>query len=85
MERKVATIRKWYGSWGIAHCFVSPTTPPQKFFIHTKNLSSPEAFLGLDVKITFIQGEPRSSRELPVALEIEVASVPTVATKGGRS
>jgi hypothetical protein len=74
--KKVATIRKWFETWGVAHSFANPNTPPQKFFVHVNNRLSPETALGLDVKISFVQGEPRTLRELPQALEIE--AVPQV-------
>jgi hypothetical protein len=79
MSRKVATIRKWYGTWGIAHSFVSPSIPPNKFFIHINNLNSPHTVLGLGVEISFVEGEPRAAKELPVALEIE--AVPAALVK----
>jgi hypothetical protein len=71
MDRKAATIRKWYGTWGIAHSFVSPSIPPRKFFIHINNLQSP-AVLDLGVEISFVEGAPRTVKELPTALEIGV-------------
>jgi hypothetical protein len=76
MDRKRAIIRKWYESWGIAHAFVSPSIPPDKFFIHTNNLKLKGTALGLGVEITFVEGAPRTAKELPVALEIEVVPVP---------
>jgi len=75
MDRKEATIRKWYQTWGIAHSFVSPTIPPLKFFIHTNNLRAP-AVLGLGVVISFVEGQPRTAKELPVALDIDVVVQP---------
>jgi hypothetical protein len=78
MSRKVATIRKWYGTWGIAHSFVSPSIPPNKFFIHINNLNSPDTVLGLGVEISFVEGEPRTTKELPAALEIETVLVAPV-------
>lgn len=73
--RKEATIRKWYGSWGIAHGYAGPDTPPNKFFIHTSNRTSQEAILNLGVKISFTEGPARTAKELPVALEIEVVPI----------
>lgn len=72
-SRKLSTIRKWYGSWGIAHTFVSPNTPPQKFFIHINNRKSPETVLAIGVRISFVEGEPRTAGELPQALDIDLA------------
>jgi hypothetical protein len=76
MQRRTATIRKWYGSWGIAHAFVSPTVPPQKYFIHENNRKDTAVVLDLGVEISFVEGEPRTPKELPQALDIEVVVLP---------
>lgn len=73
MSHKISTIRKWYGTWGIAHTFVSPNTPPQKFFVHLNNRKSPDAVLEIGTRISFMEGEPRTAGELSQALDIELA------------
>jgi hypothetical protein len=83
MSRKIATIRRWYGTYGIAHAFVSPTIPPQKYFIHNNNRKDPAAVLAIGVQISFVEAPSRNQGELPQALEINVVSVP--ATTGVRS
>ena len=76
MNRKTATLRRWYGTWGVAHelSSSSPNTPPRKYFIHQANLRDKTTALTLGMCISFVQGEPRTAGELPQAMEIEVVT-----------
>ncbi|MFZ0232407.1 MAG: hypothetical protein WA306_09330 [Candidatus Acidiferrales bacterium] len=85
MSRKTATIRRWYGTYGIAHAFVSPTTPPNKYFVHNNNRKDPSAVLAISIQISFVEGPSRNQGELPQALEIDVVSVPTRSAEGVHS
>ena len=77
MNRKTATLRRWYdNTWSIAYETSSSTAtaPPRKYFVHRANLRDKTAALAPSVCISFVQGEPRTAGELPQALEIEVVT-----------
>jgi hypothetical protein len=74
MQRKTATLRRWYGTWGVAHELSSsgPNTLPRKYFVHQANLQDKTAVLALGVCVSFTEGDPRTAGELPQALDIVV-------------
>ncbi len=74
MQRKTATIRRWYGTWGVAHELSSsgPNTLPRKYFVHQANLHDKTTTLALGVCISFTEGDPRTTGELPQALDITI-------------
>lgn len=76
MNRRTATLRRWYSTWGIAHelSSSSPNTPPRKYFVHKANLRDKATTLALGVCISFTEGEPRTANELPQALDVEVVA-----------
>ena len=75
VEKRYGTIRKWVpaGAWGIVNSYPEGSQEPQRFFVHISRVISPDALLGLGVRIRFVVGPPRNPGELPAALEIEIA------------
>jgi hypothetical protein len=87
-SRLLGTIRRAMPERGfaIANVYTGTSTQPIKYFVHISNFiqdSDAGTVLACGVRISFVPGAPRSTGELPVALQIEIIPAPGQKVVGG--